>query len=133
MHFDLSDPGYRTGSTPDELPDLIHHPGFEIPEEPRPTDDHPPAAVALARAEHLTRVRLTPELPQNTTCSSAVPNSGEPTTALSPQSPRTCPKCRGRRLPGRPLEPCPTQHQGPQTRADACPHAIWDRALNITP
>ncbi|MFG2630776.1 DUF6461 domain-containing protein [Streptomyces sp. NPDC048473] len=34
-----------------------------------PLDDYPAASAALALAEHLTQVRLTPELLQNTTFS----------------------------------------------------------------
>ncbi|WP_330481426.1 DUF6461 domain-containing protein [Streptomyces sp. NBC_00724] len=69
LHFELDDPGHRTGSTPDELLDVIRHTGFEFPDEPAPTDDYPAASAALALAEHLTQVRLTPELLQNTTFS----------------------------------------------------------------
>ena len=55
--------------THDQLMDVIRHTGFEFPEEPAPTDHYPAASAALAPAEHLTQVRPTPELLQNTTFS----------------------------------------------------------------
>ncbi|MFL1900234.1 DUF6461 domain-containing protein [Streptomyces tauricus] len=67
LQFDLRDAGYRCGSQPDALLDVIRRLGFEFPGEPVPTDGFDadsdadvavPAAFALA--EHLTQVRLTP-------------------------------------------------------------------------
>lgn len=77
LHFELDDPGHRTGSTADEHLDVIRHTGFEFPEEPAPTDDYSAASATLALADHLTQVRLTPELLQNTTFSCGSSEPGE--------------------------------------------------------
>lgn len=67
LHFEFNDPGYLTSSISDEFLDVICHTGFESPEEPAPIDQHLAASAARVLAEHLTQVRLMPELLQTMT------------------------------------------------------------------
>ncbi|MGW3326180.1 DUF6461 domain-containing protein [Streptomyces virginiae] len=73
LHFELRDADHRSGTRADDLLDVIRRLGFTFPEEPTETDDDlavPAAfalALALALAEHLTGIRVTPALLQDTT------------------------------------------------------------------
>ena len=60
LHFDPVEPAYRDGSTPDAVADVMREVGFDLREDGDNTEHC--TAAALALAEHLTGVRLTPEL-----------------------------------------------------------------------
>lgn len=73
LTFEPGLPDRRWGTTPDELLEVMHHSGFQFWDETSDTADHLAAEAAFALAEHLTGVRITPELLQDTTfvCGSA--------------------------------------------------------------
>ncbi|WP_329538014.1 DUF6461 domain-containing protein (plasmid) [Streptomyces sp. NBC_01450] len=64
-----------TRTTPDELLDAMHHSGFQFWDETSGTAEPLATGAAFALAEHLTGVRITPELLRDTTfvCGSATP------------------------------------------------------------
>ncbi|WP_306822858.1 DUF6461 domain-containing protein [Streptomyces sp. TLI_146] len=64
-------PDRRWGTTPDELLEAMHRSGFQFWDETSDTAEHLAAEAAFALAEHLTGVRITPELLQDTTFSCA--------------------------------------------------------------
>ncbi|MGW3158549.1 DUF6461 domain-containing protein [Streptomyces sp. NPDC001089] len=59
-------PDYRMGTTPDELLDVMHRSGFQFGAETSDTAEFLAAEAAFALAEHLTGVRITPELLRDT-------------------------------------------------------------------
>ena len=66
LQFDpLLGPGYREGSTPDAVTDQMQAAGFDLTEDGDNTENCTTAALALA--ELLTGVRLTPELLEQAT------------------------------------------------------------------
>jgi hypothetical protein len=66
LEFDpLLGPAYREGSTPDAVTDLMQAAGFDLTEDGDNTENCTTAALALA--ERLTGVRLTPELLEQAT------------------------------------------------------------------
>ena len=67
LTFEPGVPDYRDGTTPDELLEAMHHSGFQFWAETSDTAEHLAAEAAFALAEHLTCVRITPELLQDTT------------------------------------------------------------------
>ncbi|MDN3028748.1 DUF6461 domain-containing protein [Streptomyces sp. S.PB5] len=73
LFFEPGVPDHRWGTTPDELLEAMHRIGFQFPEETPDTDENVSEAAAFALAEHLTGVRITPELLRTTTftCASA--------------------------------------------------------------
>lgn len=73
LTFEPGLPDCRWGTTPDELLDAMHHSGFQFWDETSDTAEHLAAEAAFALTEHLTGVRITPELLQDTTfiCGSA--------------------------------------------------------------
>jgi len=60
LQFSPLEPAYREGSTPDAVLDAMQEAGFDLDEDSDDVDHC--VAAALAFAEHLTGVRLTPEL-----------------------------------------------------------------------
>ncbi|MCX4792154.1 MULTISPECIES: DUF6461 domain-containing protein [unclassified Streptomyces] len=66
LTFEPAVPDRRWGTTPDELLEAMHHCGFQFWNETSDTAEHLAAEAAFALAEHLTGVRITPELLQNT-------------------------------------------------------------------
>jgi len=60
LQFSPLEPAYREGSTPDAVLDAMLESGFDP--DPDSEDDENCVPAALALAEHLTGVRLTPEL-----------------------------------------------------------------------
>ncbi|MFD8421072.1 DUF6461 domain-containing protein [Streptomyces sp. NPDC059466] len=73
LTFEPGLPDHRWGTTPDELLDAMHHSGFQFWDEASDTAESVAAEAAFALAEHLTGVRITPELLRDTTfvCGSA--------------------------------------------------------------
>ncbi|MBV1938753.1 hypothetical protein KUF83_19620 [Streptomyces sp. BV286] len=73
LTFEPGLPDHRRGTTPDELLDAMHHSGFQFWDETSDTAEHLATEAAFALAEHLTGVRITPEILQDTTfaCGSA--------------------------------------------------------------
>lgn len=73
LSFEPGLPDSRWGTSPDELLETMHHIGFQFWEETSDTADDHSQAAAFALAEHLTGVRITPELLRDTTftCGSA--------------------------------------------------------------
>ncbi|MFD7282322.1 DUF6461 domain-containing protein [Streptomyces sp. NPDC059862] len=73
LTFEPGFPDSRWGTTPDELLKAMHDIGFQFWEETSDTAEDLSAPAAFALAEHLTGVRITPELLQETTftCGSA--------------------------------------------------------------
>ncbi|MDX2543994.1 DUF6461 domain-containing protein [Streptomyces sp. WI04-05B] len=73
LTFEPAVPDHRWGTTPDELLDAMHHSGFQFGDEISDAADYLAAEAAFAFAEHLTGVRITPELLRDTTfiCGSA--------------------------------------------------------------
>ncbi|MFC9287500.1 DUF6461 domain-containing protein [Streptomyces sp. NPDC057052] len=73
LSFEPGFPDSRGGTTPDELLKAMHDIGFQFWEETSDTAEHLSAPAAFALAEHLTGVRITPQLLQDTTftCGSA--------------------------------------------------------------
>lgn len=73
LTFEPTVPDYRSGTTPDELLDAMHHSGFQFWDEVSDTADSVAVEAAFALAEHLTGVRVTPELLRDTAfvCGSA--------------------------------------------------------------
>lgn len=73
LTFEPGSPDYRWGTTPDALLDAMHHIGFQFGDEISDTADDLDTEAAFALAEHLTGVRITPELLRDTTfiCGSA--------------------------------------------------------------
>ncbi|WLQ53885.1 DUF6461 domain-containing protein (plasmid) [Streptomyces poriferorum] len=73
LTFEPAAPDRRWGTTPDELLEAMRHCGFQLWNETSATAEHLAAEAAFALAEHLTGVRITPELLQNTpfNCGSA--------------------------------------------------------------
>jgi hypothetical protein len=63
--FSPLDPADREGSTPDAVTDIMRQVGFDLDEDSDNADHC--VAAALALAEHLTGVRLTPELLERAT------------------------------------------------------------------
>ncbi|MGN9821742.1 DUF6461 domain-containing protein [Streptomyces sp. SD11] len=66
LTFEPAVPDRRWGTTPDELLEAMHHCGFQFWNETGNTAEHLAAEAAFALAEHLTGVRITSELLQNT-------------------------------------------------------------------
>ncbi|KQZ17922.1 DUF6461 domain-containing protein [Streptomyces clavifer] len=66
LTFEPAVPDRRWGTTPDELLEVMRHCGFQFWNETSDTAEHLAAEAAFALAEHLTGVRITPELLQNT-------------------------------------------------------------------
>jgi Family of unknown function (DUF6461) len=60
LYFDPVEPAYREGTTPDAVLDVMREVGFDMGEEGDNAEDSTGAALALA--DYLTGVRLTPEL-----------------------------------------------------------------------
>lgn len=73
LTFEPGVPDRRWGTTPDELLEAMHHSGFQFWDETSDTAEILAAEAAFALAEHLTGVRITPGLLQDTTfiCGSA--------------------------------------------------------------
>ncbi|MFE3140568.1 DUF6461 domain-containing protein [Streptomyces scopuliridis] len=73
LTFEPGVPDCRWGTPPDELLETMHHSGFQFWSEVSETATDLSAPAAFALAEHLTGVRLTPGLLQETTfiCGSA--------------------------------------------------------------
>ncbi|MFE3826814.1 DUF6461 domain-containing protein [Streptomyces sp. NPDC059092] len=73
LTFEPGFPDSRWGTSPDELLEPMRHLGFQFWEETSDTAENLAAEAAFAPAEHLTGVRVTPELLQETTftCGSA--------------------------------------------------------------
>jgi hypothetical protein len=73
LAFEPAVPDCRWGTNPDELLEVMHHSGFQFWDEISDTADHLAAEAAFALAEHLTGVRITPELLKDTAfvCGSA--------------------------------------------------------------
>ncbi|MFF1482251.1 DUF6461 domain-containing protein [Streptomyces sp. NPDC058301] len=73
LTFEPGMPDRRWGTTPDDLLAAMHHCGFQFWDEISDTAEHLAAEAAFALAEHLSGVRITPELLQDTTfiCGSA--------------------------------------------------------------
>jgi hypothetical protein len=73
LTFEPGFPDHRWGTTPDELLDAMHHSGFQFWDETSDTAEFLATEAAFALAEHLTGVRITPELLRDTTfvCGSA--------------------------------------------------------------
>lgn len=71
--FEPGVPDNRWGTSPEQLLEVMHHIGFPFREETSDTQENLSEAAAFALAEHLTSVRITPELLQETTftCGSA--------------------------------------------------------------
>ncbi|MFE0580551.1 DUF6461 domain-containing protein [Streptomyces sp. NPDC058874] len=67
LQFEIRDAAYRTGTRANDLLDVIRHLGFTFPEEPTKTDDGLAVPAAFALAEHITGIRVTPDLLQDTT------------------------------------------------------------------
>jgi hypothetical protein len=65
LYFSPLDPSDREGSTPDALTGVMRQVGFDLDDDSDNADDC--IAAALALAEHLTGVRLTPELLEQAT------------------------------------------------------------------
>ncbi|MFJ2095442.1 DUF6461 domain-containing protein [Streptomyces sp. NPDC087901] len=66
LMFEPAVPDRRWGTTPDELLEAMHHCGFQFWNETSDTAEHLAAEATFALAEHLTGVRITPELLKNT-------------------------------------------------------------------
>jgi hypothetical protein len=73
LTFEPGFPDHRWGTSPDELLDAMHHSGFQFWDETSDTAEFLATEAAFALAEHLTGVRITPELLRDTTfvCGSA--------------------------------------------------------------
>ena len=73
LTFEPGFPDHRWGTTPDDLLDAMHHSGFQFWDETSDTAEPRAMEAAFALAEHLTGVRITPELLRDTTfvCGSA--------------------------------------------------------------
>uniref|UniRef100_A0AAU2VF74 DUF6461 domain-containing protein n=1 Tax=Streptomyces sp. NBC_00003 TaxID=2903608 RepID=A0AAU2VF74_9ACTN len=73
LTFEPAVPDRRGGTTPDELLEAMRHCGFQFWDETTDIAEHLAAEAAFALAEHLTGVRITPGLIQDTTfiCGSA--------------------------------------------------------------
>ncbi|MET9424916.1 DUF6461 domain-containing protein [Streptomyces sp. NPDC006540] len=73
LAFEPGFPDSRWGTTPDELLKAMNDIGFQFWEETSDTAENVSAPAAFALAEHLTGIRVTPELLQETTftCGSA--------------------------------------------------------------
>ncbi|MEU1519943.1 DUF6461 domain-containing protein [Streptomyces sp. NPDC005811] len=73
LTFEPGLPDQRWGTTPDDLLEAMHHSGFQFWGETSDTPEPLATEAAFALAEHLTGVRITPELLQDTTfvCGSA--------------------------------------------------------------
>ncbi|GGP87782.1 DUF6461 domain-containing protein [Streptomyces melanogenes] len=67
LTFEPAIPDRRRGTTPDDLLPVMHHCGFQFWGETSDTEEHLAAEAAFALAEHLSGVRITPELLQDTT------------------------------------------------------------------
>ncbi|MFJ6572328.1 DUF6461 domain-containing protein [Streptomyces sp. NPDC091292] len=67
VQFEPGTPDHRWGTTPDELLDAMHDCGFQFWSETSDTAEFLCDKAAFALAEHLTGVRLTPDLLQDTT------------------------------------------------------------------
>jgi Family of unknown function (DUF6461) len=65
LNFNPVEAAYRDGSTPDAVLDAMAEIGFDLSEDGDNTDDS--SAAALALAEYLTGVRITPELLEKAT------------------------------------------------------------------
>lgn len=63
LYFQPGSPAWREGSTPDAMTDAMRQAGFDLREDAQyDAGDDVSTAAAFALAEHLTGVRLTPEL-----------------------------------------------------------------------
>lgn len=63
VYFQPGSPAWREGSTPDDLTDAMRQAGFDLREDREYEDDYDfRTEAAFALSEHLTGVRLTPEL-----------------------------------------------------------------------
>ncbi|MFJ9033220.1 DUF6461 domain-containing protein [Streptomyces sp. NPDC102274] len=73
LAFEPGVPDHRWGATPDEPLEAMHRIGFQFWAETSDSDENLSTAAAFALAEHLTGVRVTPELLHETTftCGSA--------------------------------------------------------------
>ncbi|MER6239049.1 DUF6461 domain-containing protein [Streptomyces clavifer] len=73
LMFEPAVPDRRWGTTPDEVLEAMHHCGFQFWNETSDTAEYLAAEAAFALTEHLTGVRITPELLQNSpfVCGSA--------------------------------------------------------------
>ncbi|GAQ69761.1 DUF6461 domain-containing protein [Streptomyces turgidiscabies] len=73
LTFEPEIPDHRWGTTPDDLLDAMRHCGFQFGDEISDTADFLGVEASFALAEHLTGVRVTPELLRETTfvCGSA--------------------------------------------------------------
>ncbi|MFE5138351.1 DUF6461 domain-containing protein [Streptomyces fagopyri] len=73
LTFEPGLPDHRWGTTPDELLDAMHHSGFQFWDETSDTAECLATGAAFALADHLTGVRITPELLRDTVfvCGSA--------------------------------------------------------------
>ncbi|MFD3776351.1 DUF6461 domain-containing protein [Streptomyces sp. NPDC058612] len=67
LRFELREADYLTGTRAGDLVDVIRRLGFAFSEEPTETDDNLAVPAAFALAEHLTGIRITPALLQDTT------------------------------------------------------------------
>jgi hypothetical protein len=69
LYFEPRSSCYRFGSTPDALTAVMGQVGFDLRED---GEDEQPTGAALALAEYLTGVRVTPELLEEATCTCGV-------------------------------------------------------------
>jgi hypothetical protein len=65
LYFEPLDPAYREGSTPDALVDAMREAGFDLSEDGENVEH--PMEAAMALAERLTGVRITPEILEDST------------------------------------------------------------------
>jgi Family of unknown function (DUF6461) len=65
LYFEPLDPAYREGSTPDALAEVMREVGFDLSEDGENVEH--PMEAAFALAEHLTGVRVTPEILEEAT------------------------------------------------------------------
>ncbi|MFD8573377.1 DUF6461 domain-containing protein [Streptomyces sp. NPDC059639] len=73
LSFEPGVPDSRWGTTPNELLEAMHRSGFQFSDETSDTAEQLAPEAAFALSEHLTGVRITPELLNDTTfiCGSA--------------------------------------------------------------